>query len=76
MTVEDDINRLRDLLAQLPPDRQRTIVPRLIRAVMWFSELETDERGEGGSTGYQSALASRQAVKGCPSAAASTTGTT
>jgi hypothetical protein len=47
--VEDEINRLRDLLAQLPPDRQRTIVPRLIRAVEWFSELETNETGGEGT---------------------------
>jgi hypothetical protein len=47
--LDDDINRLRDVLAQLSPDRQRTIVPRLIRAVEWFSELETSEPAEQGS---------------------------
>ena len=46
--MEDEINRLQDMLAQLPPDRLRAILPRLIRAVEWFSELETSETGREG----------------------------
>jgi len=52
MTVEEEINRLRDMLAQLSPERQHTIVPKLIRAVEWFSELETHKPGEEGSISH------------------------
>jgi hypothetical protein len=48
MTVEDEINRLRDMLAQLPLDQQQRVVPELIDRVRWF--LEINSAPETGNT--------------------------
>lgn len=52
--MDDQINRLRDMLAQLSPDRQRAIIPQLIELVEWFSEPEepmpTATTGDWGSS--------------------------
>jgi len=34
--MEDEINRLRELLAQLPLDQQERLLPQLIEFVEWF----------------------------------------
>ena len=44
--MEDEINRLRDMLAQLSRDQQKRVVPKLIGLVEWFSEAKTDTSGD------------------------------